>query len=99
MRGGRQRCSWRSRSPSLKKQDSPQTERLVQAVEQLSFEQRSVVVLRYVEGLSIEETAAALRCTPQAVKSRAHRGLAALRSHLEHEAADNGAASGSTNIT
>jgi DNA-directed RNA polymerase specialized sigma24 family protein len=68
-------------------------------VEQLSFEQRSVVVLRYVEGLSIEETAAALRCTPQAVKSRAHRGLAALRSHLEHEAADNGAASGSTTIT
>ena len=79
--------------------DSPQTERLVQAVEQLSFEQRSVVVLRYVEGLSIEETAAALRCTPQAVKSRAHRGLAALRARLEHEAADNGAASGSTNIT
>jgi RNA polymerase sigma-70 factor (sigma-E family) len=76
--------------------DSPHTQRLVEAVEQLSFDQRSVVILRYVEGFSIEETAAALRCTPQAVKSRAHRGLAALRSHLEQEAAGNGASSGST---
>ena len=62
------------------------TERLVEAVERLSFEQRSVVVLRYVEGLSIEETAAALRCTSAAVKSRAHRGLASLRSSLEQDA-------------
>ncbi len=78
--------------------DSPQVDRLVTAVEQLSFDQRAVVVLRYIDGLSIEETAAALRCTPQAVKSRAHRGLAALRSRLEQEAADNAAASGSTTI-
>ena len=78
--------------------DGPQLDRLVTAVEQLSFDQRAVVVLRYIEGLSIEETAAALRCTPQAVKSRAHRGLAALRSRLEQEAADHAAASGSTTI-
>ena len=66
--------------------DSPQLERLVEAVEQLSFDQRSVVILRYVEGLSIEETASALSCTPAAVKSRAHRGLASLRSRLEQGA-------------
>jgi RNA polymerase sigma-70 factor (sigma-E family) len=65
--------------------EGAQTERLVEAVEQLSFEQRSVVILRYIEGLSIEETAAALSCTAAAVKSRAHRGLASLRSSLEHD--------------
>jgi RNA polymerase sigma-70 factor (sigma-E family) len=77
--------------------DSPHLDRLVEAVEQLSFDQRSVVTLRYVEGLSIEETASALGCSPQAVKSRAHRGLAALRSRLVQGAADDGAASGSGN--
>jgi RNA polymerase sigma-70 factor (sigma-E family) len=77
--------------------DSPQVDRLVAAVEQLPFDQRAVVVLRYIEGLSIEETASALRCTPQAVKSRAHRGLAALRSRMEQAAGDNAAASSSTN--
>jgi RNA polymerase sigma-70 factor (sigma-E family) len=66
--------------------DSPRVERLVEAVEQLSFDQRSVVVLRYIEGLSIDETASALRCTPAAVKSRAHRGLASLRSLLDPDA-------------
>ena len=71
--------------------DDPRLERLVQAVGELSYEQRSVVILRYVEGLSIEDTASALRCTPAAVKSRAHRGLASLRSRLEQEAAGNGA--------
>jgi RNA polymerase sigma-70 factor (sigma-E family) len=65
--------------------DSPRVERLVEAVEELSFDQRSVVVLRYIEGLSIEETASALRCSPAAVKSRAHRGLASLRARLEQE--------------
>ena len=73
---------------------SPRTERLLEAVEQLSTEQRSAVVLRYIEGLSIEETAAALGCTQAAVKSRAHRGLASLRSLLEQDAARE-AASGS----
>jgi RNA polymerase sigma factor (sigma-70 family) len=65
---------------------SPQIERLAEAVDQLSIDQRSVVILRYIEGLSIEETASALRCTPAAVKSRAHRGLASLRSRLERDA-------------
>jgi RNA polymerase sigma-70 factor (sigma-E family) len=78
--------------------DSPRLERLAEAVEQLSFEQRSVVILRYIEGLSIEETASALRCSQAAVKSRAHRGLASLRSRLEQEAAGNGAV-GPTGIT
>jgi DNA-directed RNA polymerase specialized sigma24 family protein len=67
--------------------DGSRMERLAEAVEQLSFDQRSVIVLRYIEGLSIDETASALRCTPAAVKSRAHRGLASLRSLLDQETA------------
>jgi RNA polymerase sigma-70 factor (sigma-E family) len=67
--------------------ESPQIEMLAEAVGQLSSDQRSVVILRYIEGLSIEETAAALRCTQAAVKSRAHRGLASLRARLEEQPA------------
>jgi RNA polymerase sigma-70 factor (sigma-E family) len=66
--------------------DGPRLDRLAGAVERLTDEQRSAVVLRYVDGLSVEETAAALGCSTSAVKTRAHRGLAALRSMLAPEA-------------
>ena len=47
--------------------------------------QRAVLVLRYWNDLSVEETAAALRCTTGTVKSHSARGLAALRQRLgEH---------------
>ena len=39
-------------------------------------------MLRYWEGLSIEQTAALLRVAPGTVKSQASRGLAALREHV-----------------
>jgi RNA polymerase sigma-70 factor (sigma-E family) len=45
--------------------------------------QRAVVVLRYWEDLSIEETARALGCSEGTVKSQAAKGLAALRRVLE----------------
>ncbi|MEV4311788.1 SigE family RNA polymerase sigma factor [Actinocrispum sp. NPDC049592] len=45
--------------------------------------QRAVVVLRYWEDLSIEETAQLLGCTTGTVKSQANKGLAALRHQLE----------------
>lgn len=63
--------------------DDHRLHQLAAAVEQLSPDQRSAVVLRYIEGLSIEETAAALNCSTGAVKSRAHRGLSTLRSLLD----------------
>lgn len=44
--------------------------------------QRAVLVLRYWEDLSIEETAALLQCSPGTVKSQAARGLDALRTVL-----------------
>lgn len=44
--------------------------------------QRAVVVLRFYEGLSIEQVATALKLSKGTVKSQAARGLAALRTVL-----------------
>jgi RNA polymerase sigma-70 factor (sigma-E family) len=44
--------------------------------------QRTVVVLRYYEGLSNQEIAEVLGCTPGTVRSHASRALAALRIEL-----------------
>ena len=43
---------------------------------------RAAVVLRYVEGLSIAETADAMRCSEGNVKSQSARGLERLRAHF-----------------
>ena len=52
------------------------------ALRAVPVQQRAVVVLRYWEGLSVEQTAALLRVAPGTVKSQAARGLAALREHV-----------------
>jgi RNA polymerase sigma-70 factor, ECF subfamily len=52
------------------------------ALLELSFEQRSVLVLREVEGLSCEEVAAALGIPDGTVKSRLSRAREALRQRL-----------------
>jgi len=52
------------------------------ALDELSFEQRSVVLLREVEGLSCEEVAAALGIAAGTVKSRLSRAREALRRRL-----------------
>lgn len=49
------------------------------ALATLPKRQRAVLVLRYYEGLSEAETAAALGCAVGSVKSQASRGLARLR--------------------
>ncbi|MFP5256432.1 MAG: RNA polymerase sigma factor [Acidimicrobiia bacterium] len=54
-------------------------------IEQLSPDQRDVVLLRIVADLSIEDVAAALGKRRGAVKSLQHRALATLRRHLERE--------------
>ncbi|MGW4897409.1 SigE family RNA polymerase sigma factor [Kitasatospora sp. NPDC004240] len=52
------------------------------AVRALPPRQRAVVVLRYFEDLSVEETAEALGCTTGTVKSQTFRALQALRGKL-----------------
>jgi RNA polymerase sigma-70 factor (sigma-E family) len=56
---------------------------LRQALLALPLRQRATVVLRYLEGMSERETAAALGCSEGTVKSQSARALGTLRSFLE----------------
>lgn len=57
-------------------------EAVVAALRTVPLRQRAAVVLRYLEDLSVTETAAALDCSEGAVKSHTARGLAKLREAL-----------------
>jgi RNA polymerase sigma-70 factor (ECF subfamily) len=72
-------------SPSQMVQTAQEHNRLAAAMEQLTEEQRQVVLLRFVERRSIAETAAILGKTEGAVKALQHRALAALRRTLEKD--------------
>lgn len=55
---------------------------LLQALHALPFRQRATIILRYLEGMSERETAAALGCSEGTVKSQSARALGTLRSYL-----------------
>ncbi|MFC3504157.1 SigE family RNA polymerase sigma factor [Micromonospora krabiensis] len=55
---------------------------LVGVLRQVPPRQRAVLVLRYFQDLSVEETAHALGCSPGTVKSQAAKGLSTLRALL-----------------
>lgn len=55
---------------------------LLRAAAELPARQRAVLVLRYFDDLSIEETAAALGCGAGTVKSQTHHALRRLRERL-----------------
>jgi RNA polymerase sigma-70 factor (sigma-E family) len=57
---------------------------LMQALGRVPPRQRAVLVLRYWEDMSVEETAVALSCSTGTVKSQAARGLDALRTLMSH---------------
>lgn len=59
--------------------------RIRKALLKLTSDQRNVLVLRFLEGLSNEETAAIVGRSVGAVKALQHRGLEALRRLLEAE--------------
>lgn len=59
--------------------------RVRETMDELSEEQRQVLLLRYVGGLSAAETAGVLGKTDGAVRSLQHRGERALARLLDHE--------------
>jgi RNA polymerase sigma-70 factor, ECF subfamily len=59
---------------------------LEDSIEALPENYRSVFMLRVVEGLDVNETAAALNIGAETVKTRLHRGRALLRKELERRA-------------
>ena len=69
--------------PESSAQNSELGEALREAVESLPDPLRAVFVMRDVEGLSTEETAAALGITAENAKVRLHRARAALRRRLD----------------
>ena len=56
---------------------------LFKALYELPMKYREVVVLRYIEGYSVKETAAILKCNETRVKNDSVRGLKTLRILLE----------------
>ncbi|WP_433161862.1 SigE family RNA polymerase sigma factor [Kribbella sp. CA-247076] len=58
---------------------------LLEALAKVPPRQRAVLVLRYWEDASIEQTAALLDCSAGTVKSQAARGLQTLRALLDEE--------------
>jgi RNA polymerase sigma-70 factor (ECF subfamily) len=83
-----------AKSPSLVDKQ-PDPERIVaqreihrlleRAIDRLPQKFRMVLVMRTIEGMSVEETAELLRIRPETVKTRLHRARALLRARLEKE--------------
>jgi len=73
-------ADWAGRSG----EDDPTTRMVVRrALADVPPRQRAALVLRYYCELSVEETAAALGCSPGTVKSQTARGLQSLRRALD----------------
>ena len=65
--------------------------RMRAALRRVPPRQRAALVLRFLEGLSVEATAEALGCSPGTVKSQTSRGLDTLRTALSAEITEKGA--------
>ena len=74
---------WDGPTPSRDLHKQEARARLACALEQLEPRQREVILLRYLEQLSLADTAAVLNITPDAVKMRQLRAIRRLRELLE----------------
>ena len=57
---------------------SERKQHLMQAIQQLTDEQRDVIVMRFIEGIDIQSVAKAINKTPGAVKGLQYRAIRAL---------------------
>ena len=71
--------------PAAQVEQKITAERVQQALAAVDEPQRSVIALRFLSGLSLEETAAVIDKSESAVKALQHRGLVAIRRALTQE--------------
>ncbi|MFD2630719.1 RNA polymerase sigma factor SigX [Oceanobacillus kapialis] len=62
-----------------------QVKKLYTYLDYCTIDQKSVLVLRYIQSFSIQETAEILNFTTSKVKTTQHRGLKTLRKHIEQD--------------
>jgi RNA polymerase sigma-70 factor, ECF subfamily len=60
-------------------------EKILQKVQLLNEQQRQVIILRFVEGLNVAETAKVMEKSEGAIKALQHRSLETLRRYLQNE--------------
>jgi RNA polymerase sigma-70 factor, ECF subfamily len=75
-----------TRDPETQAYDEELKVVMERAIDALPATYRSVFVLRAVEGINVAETAACLDLSPEAVKTRFHRGRSLLRQELQRRA-------------
>ena len=61
-----------------------EVEHVVQKLQHLNEQQRQVIVLRFLEGYSVAETAGIMQKSEGAIKALQHRSLNSLRRHLQN---------------
>ena len=71
--------------PEIAVQDGLETDDLLHALRQLTNEQQEVVILRFIEGCSVAETAVALGKRKGAIKTMTRRALASLKRVMERK--------------
>ena len=59
-------------------------ETILQKVQLLNEQQRQVIILRFVEGLNVAETAQMMEKSEGAIKALQHRSLETLRRYLQN---------------
>ncbi len=70
-------------NPALKLVNDRTIEALEKALNRLPLRQQQAFLLRIWEGLSVEETAAAMKCSQGSVKTHLSRAVSTLREQLE----------------
>lgn len=71
--------------PEVVVERNAENEKLYDALQQIKWNYREVIVLRYIEEYSVKETAMILNCSEVKVKNNTARGLKALRELLGGE--------------